>query len=294
MSIKLILVPLSGQRDSNDRDEQDVAALEAAFQLGEKFEARVRVFLIEPAKTDTGNQLARWLPKYGLDEVFKMVDAENEQRRALAQQAFTSTMERLNAPLASDRVSHGFAVEFMERIGDVQHSLECHGKLADLIVLAQQLSSGPTSGYKMLETALLDTGRPVLITPECCKGKLGEHIAIGWNGSQEATRAIAMTLPLLNQAKRVTLVVIQENGRIEPDAQLLSNYFRFHNIEASTITVDDSAVDPGISILEEVDRMGADLLVMGAYTRKRARQLLFGGTTEFILRQTTVPVIMVH
>ncbi len=41
-------------------------------------------------------------------------------------------------------------------------------------------------------------------------------------------------------------------------------------------------------------KVGADLLVKGAYTHSRLRQLIFGGATSHILAEAILPVLMVH
>ena len=44
---------------------------------------------------------------------------------------------------------------------------------------------------------------------------------------------------------------------------------------------------------QHVRDCGADMLVMGAYTRDRFRRVIFGGVTGEILDQMPVPVLMV-
>jgi nucleotide-binding universal stress UspA family protein len=145
----------------------------------------------------------------------------------------------------------------------------------------------------MLEIALRETGRPVLIAPMTPFATIGEHIAIAWNGSSEAARAVAMSLDQLRRAMQVTIVSVDEDGEISPSGQQLADYLRFHDIDASPVTVEGTAHTAGACLLAEAERAGADLLVMGAYTRSRARRLIFGGATSHILRAATIPVIMV-
>ena len=38
----------------------------------------------------------------------------------------------------------------------------------------------------------------------------------------------------------------------------------------------------------------SDLLLMGAYSRNRMSQLVFGGVTEYMLKHTSIPVLMLH
>ena len=47
-------------------------------------------------------------------------------------------------------------------------------------------------------------------------------------------------------------------------------------------------------ILEEAGTRGADLLVKGAYTHSRLRQMFFGGATSHILAEAEIPVLMAN
>ena len=48
------------------------------------------------------------------------------------------------------------------------------------------------------------------------------------------------------------------------------------------------------ALLSRVSDLGADLLVMGAYSHSRLRERILGGVTRQILAQMTVPVLMAH
>ena len=47
-------------------------------------------------------------------------------------------------------------------------------------------------------------------------------------------------------------------------------------------------------ILDECAALGADLLVKGAYTQSRLRQLIFGGATRHIMTNARIPTILAH
>ena len=56
----------------------------------------------------------------------------------------------------------------------------------------------------------------------------------------------------------------------------------------------DPSNDPGENPLGKAAALGCDLLVKGAYTQSRLRQMFFGGATSHILGNTTLPVLMAH
>ena len=50
----------------------------------------------------------------------------------------------------------------------------------------------------------------------------------------------------------------------------------------------------GEIFLTEAEAIGCDLLVKGAYTQSRLRQMIFGGATSHILAHAAMPVLMAH
>ena len=293
MSYKLILVPLSGHYNNTDPESLELPALDAAFRIGQALDARVRVFLIDAPSPERQKQRVPWMPVKGVVQVIEGLDAAHKRRRKYALEAFQSTIERFDAPLASEDTASGFAVEFLEANGSVPELLASQGRLADLIVTAHPPPDGPTNKPLMLEIALRETGRPVFVAPVTPFATVAEHVAIAWNGSSEAARAVALSLDLLHRASQVTIVSVQEDFPIEPNAQQLANYLRLHNIESSSIVLEGSGSNAGARLLAESERAGADLLLMGAYSRGRARRLIFGSATNHILRKATIPVILV-
>ena len=63
---------------------------------------------------------------------------------------------------------------------------------------------------------------------------------------------------------------------------------------AADRTHEDERRSPGAAILAQARELGADLLVKGAYTQSRIRQMIFGGPTQHILERADVPVLMAH
>lgn len=294
MPCRLILVPLSGYHDSSYPKSLELSALDSAFRMAQAWGARVRVFLIDAQSTDTYKPFAPWMPARGIEQVFAVLDSARKRRRKYALQAFQSMVDRFNAPLVSEGADAGFAVELLEGSGSVHELLAAQGKLADLIVVAHAPFDGPAVSPIKLEIALRETGRPVLVAPVKSFTTVAEHVAIAWNGSNESARAVALSLDLLRQSAKVTIVSIQEGDSIEPSGEQLADYLGLHDIEASPIALEGSEYNAGAHLLTECDRVGADLLLMGAYTRSRTRQVIFGGATSHILRKATIPVIMVE
>ncbi|MCD6070106.1 MAG: hypothetical protein K0S42_622 [Microvirga sp.] len=101
-------------------------------------------------------------------------------------------------------------------------------------------------------------------------------------------------MPLLRKAKRIVVLELDDWGVPGPSGSELARHLRMHDLPAEAITAPDPSNRPGEAILKEAAALGCDLLVKGAYTQSRLRQMFFGGATSHILGNTTIPVLMAH
>ena len=144
------------------------------------------------------------------------------------------------------------------------------------------------------EAALFDSGRPVLMAPPVAPQTLGDTVLIHWNRSTETARAIALAMPVLAQAKRVQFLFVEGNSVAGPSAREAVGHLAAHGITATEKTVEAKGRNPGEVILAEAKTFGADLLIKGAYTQSRLRQMIFGGATSHILARAEIPVLFAH
>jgi nucleotide-binding universal stress UspA family protein len=143
------------------------------------------------------------------------------------------------------------------------------------------------------EAVLFESGRPLLMAPHRAPQTFGQTIMVHWNRSTETARATALAMPLLKLAKRVILVSVEGNEVPGPSARDALANFEAHGIAVSEKTI-ASRPGPGEALLAEAQSLGADLLVKGAYTQSRLRQMIFGGATSHILARAEIPVLFAH
>jgi nucleotide-binding universal stress UspA family protein len=101
-------------------------------------------------------------------------------------------------------------------------------------------------------------------------------------------------MPLLYAAKKVTVLTVTGGMVPGPDGDEVARYLERNGIAADSITADPGNKNSGEVFLERAAELGCDLLIKGAYTQSRLRQMIFGGATSHILAKTTVPVFMAH
>lgn len=170
-------------------------------------------------------------------------------------------------------------------------------RLYDLNILAQPDRSRPRSGDAVLESILIQSGRPLLVVPYIFKGALKlDRVLLCWDGGRRAARALHDSMPLLQRAKAVTIVTVNETlpdtDRLSSTA--LSEHLARGGINASALRITAEKPEIHGAILSLAADDGADLIVMGGYDHSRLRERAFGGVTRGMLETMTVPVFMSH
>ena len=168
------------------------------------------------------------------------------------------------------------------------------GRVFDLIVLGRPGSGEEPPRLATLEAALFEGGRPVLMVPPSTPGSIGETVVIAWNGSTETARTVALATPILQKAGRVIVLTLEGWGVEGPSGAELALRLQRNGIRAETAARRLGNRPPGEAILEDAASFHADLLVKGAYTQSRLRQMIFGGATSHIIAHADIPVLMAH
>ena len=147
----------------------------------------------------------------------------------------------------------------------------------------------------MLEAALINSGRPLLILPSVPISALPDTVVIAWKATPEAARAVTAAMPFLSLAKQIVIMTVAEDETTieeEGAARLMAN-LRWDGFPASVRRLPPSAQGAAETLLAAA-REHAALLVMGGYGHSRLREWIFGGFTQRILRAAEIPVLIAH
>jgi nucleotide-binding universal stress UspA family protein len=103
-------------------------------------------------------------------------------------------------------------------------------------------------------------------------------------------------MPLLQKADRVTVLTVTGGTAVPgPSCEQLIRYLQRNGIVATSLAIRlNEGQSTGEAILATAASQGCDLLIKGAYTQSRLRQMIFGGATRHILANATLPVLMAH
>ncbi|TMJ31822.1 MAG: universal stress protein [Alphaproteobacteria bacterium] len=166
----------------------------------------------------------------------------------------------------------------------------------DLAVVGQAQREGGAGDELMIEGALFESGRPIVVVPYIQqRGLTLERVLACWDGSRTAARAIGDAMPLLERAKVVDIVIVAEERKSEEmTGTNMGAHLVRHGVAATVkrVTKGDIAIED--VLLSYAADSGADFMVMGGYGHSRLREFILGGVTRGILASMTVPVLMSH
>jgi len=177
--------------------------------------------------------------------------------------------------------------------------LAFHARHADMTFLGQPDPDDGEAGFyeSLLDAVLFGSGRPVYAVPYIGRPDMKTRKAVvAWDGGKKAARSINDAIPLLKDRDEVIVLVVNPEKRInahgEHPGSDIAAHLRHHGINATVDIQMAGRLAPATLILNYLFENGADLLVMGAYGHSRLREWAFGGVTDTIMHQMTVPVIM--
>jgi nucleotide-binding universal stress UspA family protein len=214
-------------------------------------------------------------------------------------QAIDETEEQLRSALEAIQLKHGLEVELRCLDGVASAVVPQHARFADLCVLGQDVSIDATSvGYTFSEELLFVSGRPVLFVPAVGSfDTLGRHILVAWNSSRASARAVNDSLSLIERAERTTVLAVNPTDYVERYGALppeeIVEHIRRHSASVEGIWLRDVQTDSIADVLQaEAHKVGADLVVSGAFGHPKLWEKLMGGVTRDLLAQMTLPILM--
>lgn len=220
-------------------------------------------------------------------------------------------------PVADGNVEHAGAVEKLSALapgrGDrlYVHSLQVatgdavaaaarEARCAELVVLGQpETLDNSDLDTDIFVGALTGGGRPVLMLPRWISPRAyGRRILIAWRGSPEAARALHASLPFLRTAEAVRVCLAnprsEEHGEDERSMAELASMLTRQGVKVEDPVIRESWEAAERMIVSELEGFNADMLVMGAYSRSRMLEDIFGGMTAQMVRDVKTPILLMH
>ena len=287
--IKSILVPATGS-------DTDIAVFGSALAVARPFGAHLDFLHVRIDAATTAATIASDVssPQVITDLINKM-EGEAEHREEKAKQLFESFCQREGLALAETPPGPSApSARWLREIGSDSYWLLEYARAADLLIIGRP-GYDQIAPSDVLESALLNSGRPLLIPPSAPMASLPDTVVIAWKATPEAARAVTAAMPFLSIAKQIVIMTVAEDETAleeEGAARLMAN-FRWHGFAVSVRRLEPDAHGPAETLLAAA-REQAALLVMGGYGHSRLREWIFGGFTQRILREAEIPVLIAH
>ena len=296
---KFIVLPSTGR-------ETDAAVFASALAVARRFGSHLVFLHVRP---DVRQEIAALAASEvgavsGIGDTMERMEQDADKREHIAERLWRELCQReqiavrdippvddaLAAPLSVDSVS----AEWIGEVGIDAAWVAAYGRAADLVVAGR---AGPGGGIALdvLEAALMDSGRPVLVAPAVAPTSVGRIVTIAWKDTREAAVAVSAALPFIDRAERVVILTIDEDD--DPDdrsPERLQRALRWRNpnvLMHRLLRERGSAVE---TLLTAATQAELDLLVMGGYGHTRLREAMFGGFTRHVLERAALPVLIAH
>jgi len=179
---------------------------------------------------------------------------------------------------------------------NLPHDLAIRARVADVTVLARPNEYAPQYMMSLIEEIIFQSGQAVLVVgKDHTVGALPKTVMVAWDGGREAARAVSASLPILQQAETVIVAGIGDSPLGAEPPESAASFLKLHGIHAvhihKTLDKHDDAEEVLLGLAKSKN---ADLVVMGAYSHSRWREMVLGGFTRFMLRHSDIPVLMAH
>jgi nucleotide-binding universal stress UspA family protein len=264
--------------------EKASPACDYAVSVAATFDAHLAgiAFLYDPIVPVSG---AGYIPA----DVIEAQERDNEEATRTALDRFNAACSRAGVSAEPLTLSASFA--------GVGEQFSRIARRFDLSIVGQSEPEGSAVEEIIAESALFESGRPVIVVPYIQKAPLKlDNVMVCWDGSRAAARAIADSMPLLAKARRVEVVIVtNERGkRDEIEGADIGAHLARHGLNVDVKRTALGDIDVADVLLSHAADAGSDFIVMGGYGHSRLREFVLGGVTRSIFRSMTAPVLMSH
>lgn len=209
-----------------------------------------------------------------------------------ASQAECLRLEALAREAAGSRVAVDVTCRKVD-MGAVFDAAAQEARYHDLSILPW--SDQSVAPQDVTQAVVFGSGRPTVIVPPSAGPEPLNHLAIAWDGSRVAARALGDALALLPEGGRVTVLTIQDEkplGQKIAEAMAASLEKRGISAQAQGLSLARRTI--GQALQEGALESGATLLAMGGFGHSRIRDFILGGATKGVFADLRLPVLLSH
>lgn len=277
-SHRLIYLPLVAYPDAVADDALE-AAVAAAVRLGGRIEAQALAVEVPQMRAPVGAFLI---------DIPDLVRTTEERSRAAAKELLSKVGRLAGDP---SRIA---ATMMLVPLGQAGEAAAREARYRDIAVLPWSKSQAATADLG--QAVVFGAGRPVILVPAGAEPPEFDHIAIAWDASQAAARALGDALPLLARGARVKVLTLADDKPLGTAdiAERLAEALLARGLDASVVPAERNGRPIAAALQESAVAAGARLLVMGGFGHSRLREFILGGATAGVMADLRLPVLMAH
>ncbi|UKV16021.1 universal stress protein [Thalassospiraceae bacterium SW-3-3] len=285
MAVRTILAPVAGSNI-------DQRVLDLAFRTAKRFNAHLEALFVAAEPQDAIPIVGEGMSGLIIEEMMRAAESETQRRETRGRAAYDAARDAaVVAEAAVPMPDLQATCAWRRDNGREDETVARRGRLFDLVVIGREPREAAAS--LTFDAALMETGRPLLVAPEKTPETVGEKVVIAWNGGVEAARAVTSAMPLLRTAKEVTIVSVGEVPHGRACAKALAEQFLWHGVEARVSELPEQS-HVASALISEAEKVGADSIVLGAYSHSRFKEMILGGVTQDMLAKCTLPLWIMH
>lgn len=290
MCISSVMAVIDGEIGS-------AVAMQTALNIGRAFDAPTTLMQvlppIAPYILDHPDAKKRSI----VENFYQNVESAHERQRERFDQLYNKTVTELGIPSLDENSKapiHAFAATKLLISGHENQEVAQRGRLHDIIVLPPTSEITGGVGNATLETALLDTGRPVLISSRHTQIQTHHNVTIAWDGSRQSTISVRNAMPFLKQAKKVEVAHATCQVALKIPVEDLVRYLHRHGVAATGRDAPKSEHHPGEIIAELASENDNAIIVMGAHGMDNDDDCACGGVAKRVIEHAVSPVFLSH
>lgn len=282
MRYKKIFFPVGGGDELEER-------IHGALLIAKHFNAHLEIF----RAMATPNQIIsikESLPPTVLKEINEIAVEKLEESLHEHEAIFQKKANELGIKISKTSIPNETTATTFNKNGNRSKLIENESKFCDLVAVASPHDNRITATF---ETAITKSGKPAIMFPRKMKEFKTDNILIGWNNSPEIARTLSESIPLLKNAKKIHLVTSKNYIEDIVRMQRIEDYLKIHDIHI-THEIVKTTKTPGEALLSFAKNGGYDLIVAGAFGHRGLKEMMFGGTTKYMLEHANIPIFMAH
>lgn len=290
MAVKKIFTPLQNAETAE-------TSLKAAIALARRHKAHIDVLHIRQRP----NVPAGGYYPVGVifvDEHLAELKEALEAEAARLKEIFDRVMKANGVAIvasAAHRDDAGATASWRDQQGILPFDVSSASRVSDVIVFGRDLKDIGYPDANIIEEAIFQSGRPVIVAPTGTFERTPRRVLVAWNGGREAARALSAAMPLFEETDAALVLSIGDIPTDLEGPERAAELLRLHGVKAEALRrAPEGDMTPEDALLSAAKDWKADLIVMGAYSHSRWRELVLGGFTRKMLKQSTYPLLLAH